>query len=798
MARLIRILILMVLVIAPGLSGGLAQTTPPSFDDWRRVATRAEESIQSARASEAAMGALRDQLVDWREEFTDFASTTGIAIKTLEARLESLGPSPEKPGDEPSEIATHRKDLNAQLAKARVPIVKAELASTEAEKLIEGVDKLLRDRHASELQQRGPSPVFLKNWKLAIRSLKTSGAGLFGEVQTAWAYEKRSKQFSQNAVRFFLLLAVAIVLLTRGAIWTTRALGALKHPQMSASRQIAGLFISLGYVIVPLVGIYILVEALYTIDLVGLRGERVLKKLPLAAFLYLMPVWIGRRIFTPDGTNSNNIRLSDRHRRQALQATYLLGAVMALHQIFKAVAGFDGWGSEARSVILFPLIFSAALLMLRFAHLFRANVIFNKGVSDSEVKYYDHFLTVLARFYQAAAVIGTGLAVAGYTRASEALIFPAIYSVQLVTFLVLLHRLFNKVFSVRDDGGAESERTLWPLILSSAAVLASTPVFLLIWGMRPLEISTLYAQILSGVRVGEITISPSQIIIFVAVFSIGYALTRLIQSFLKNTFLPRTRLDVGGQNAVVAGVGYVGITLAAMIALNNTGIDLGSIALVASALSVGIGFGLQTIVSNFVSGIILLIERPIAEGDWIEVNGQMGYVRDISVRSTRIETFDRTDVIVPNSDLVAGTVTNYTRGNTVGRVIVPVGVAYGTDPRLIERILLEVANAHPMILAAPAPYVVFQGFGDSSLDFEVRAILRDVNWVLSVRSDMNYEIARRFVEEGIEIPFPQQDVWFRNPDAVKHGVQVEPVSPQELKSVSQPDNDGPDGPGDTQ
>jgi potassium-dependent mechanosensitive channel len=300
------------------------------------------------------------------------------------------------------------------------------------------------------------------------------------------------------------------------------------------------------------------------------------------------------------------------------------------------------------------------------------------------------------------------------------------------------------------------------LVVDAVLALAAAPALLLLAGFEPSAVRELFIRALAGFRIGGVVISLTDILSAIFVFVLILGGTRLIQSGLQRGPLAHSRMDSGVQNSLTTLLGYAGLVFAAATALSVAGVDLSNLALIAGALSVGIGFGLQSVVNNFVSGLILLFERPIKVGDWIVTNSGEGIVKKISVRSTEIETFDRSSIIIPNAELIASTVTNWTHKNNVGRVRIPIGVAYGSDPELVRDVLLKCAEEHPLILLSPPAFVSWEGFGASSLDFDLRCFLADISKGLQVRTELRFAIYKAFKENGIEFPFPQRDVHIRS------------------------------------
>jgi potassium efflux system protein len=296
------------------------------------------------------------------------------------------------------------------------------------------------------------------------------------------------------------------------------------------------------------------------------------------------------------------------------------------------------------------------------------------------------------------------------------------------------------------------------IVLDLVVLVVGIPLLLLQWGYEWNSVRDWMQTAFLGFQVGGVRVSLGTLFTATAILFAGIIATLLIRRMLIRRLRPVLVNDGGAVDSIAAILSYGGFIGAVLVALSYLGVSLSNLLLVAGALSVGIGFGLQSIANNFISGLILLMERPIKVGDWIVLGDQQGRVQKISVRSTEIRTFDRSTLIVPNADLITGRVVNWTHGDTLGRVIIPVGVSYSADPRKVLELLLKVAQDCKLTLDHPKPIVVFEGFGDSSLDFTLRTYIRDISDGLAVQTELRVAIFEALRSNNIEIPFPQRDV----------------------------------------
>lgn len=289
------------------------------------------------------------------------------------------------------------------------------------------------------------------------------------------------------------------------------------------------------------------------------------------------------------------------------------------------------------------------------------------------------------------------------------------------------------------------------------AGLMAVPLF---WGMESAQLLDLGEAAVSGIKVGSVTLSLRDA--GLALFGVALVLlaTRLLQAVLEDRVFPEIEADVGVQTALKSGVGYVGLAFAGLVGLLALNVELGSLAIVFGALSVGIGFGLQAIVGNFISGLIMLVERPIKVGDWVVVKGEEGIVKRISVRATELQTFERSSVLIPNSELISGTVTNWTFKDVTGRVDIVFGVDYEADVDEVRELMLTIAREHPDVLRDPAPRAMLKDFGDSALVFELWAFVNvdGASDTLAVESELRAGLLKALRAAGISMPYPRRDI----------------------------------------
>jgi small-conductance mechanosensitive channel len=330
------------------------------------------------------------------------------------------------------------------------------------------------------------------------------------------------------------------------------------------------------------------------------------------------------------------------------------------------------------------------------------------------------------------------------------------------TTRILLELLLTMIPVIRRHAGVIIT-SLQPFIFCLCAILFYAS-FSSVWLLFPTAQDAIKALAAFGIPFGSYTLTMETVVVGLGIIYGALLISRAIQAILLDEIMPRNNIDLGVQLSITRLVHYTILLIGFLVLLQVMGVSLTKLTILGGALGVGIGFGLQTIVNNFASGLILLFERPLKVGDTIELGTEMGVVKHLGLRSTIIKTFDNAEIVVPNSDLVSAQVTNWTLAERKARVKVPIGVAYGSDINQVLQILLSVAGDHPMTLTTPPPRALFLNFGASSLDFELRVWIADFSDRRQVQSELNQEINNEFADAGIEIPFPQTDLHIRTID----------------------------------
>jgi small-conductance mechanosensitive channel len=295
----------------------------------------------------------------------------------------------------------------------------------------------------------------------------------------------------------------------------------------------------------------------------------------------------------------------------------------------------------------------------------------------------------------------------------------------------------------------------------------------LVWGALTLDLLELRVPAAAAVRrvltaqlaVGELHVSLGDFAAFGFTVWLAFLVSRFVRFVLEEDVYSHLHLERGMPYAVSTLLHYAVLVLGFIFAVAALGVDLNRFAILAGAFGVGIGFGLQNVVNNFVSGLILLFERPIQIGDTVQLGELLGEVKRIGIRASVVRTWDGAEVVVPNGKLISEQLTNWTLSDRHRRIDVSVGVAYGSDPEQVLALLLQVAAAHPEVLSEPAPQALFLGFGDSALDFVLRGWTAQFENAVRIRSELTVAVSRALAEAGIEVPFPQRDLHVKSLDA---------------------------------
>jgi potassium efflux system protein len=793
MARALLRCMLLVVLLAPLPGGAETELSDEQFNQLTRRWNQALDSISADLRDRTIVGdslaALRENLKIIEESAAEARDEAAAAADDQQVLLDAIGPVPaegEPPEDEV--LAAERSLIANRLSRSLGRVKRSSVVLARARDLREHAVEEETAALLGAIRERAVSPLMPDVVMSALAGLRDRLGGL-GDMIFQSGQSGDFRLWSRAGAMLAAVVALVLLVALPLRHWLLMTFGpdaGIERP--SATRRFgAGLALALANAVIPALVILGLQAALRAI---GAGDLGLIVDVLLRVALDVVPlVGLAHAIVMPGRPAWRISALTDAAAAHLFRAICVYAVALlviapglvALSPIYAHGRFFELAGLrtelDALSGLVAVILFGIAMLNL----VRRRNWMYRPEDATEETGGQE-FGGALARtatiLVTAGLIASMALCAIGYVNLGVFVVSSMTRTLVLLGYAFGLRALFYQGVcvatsaenalgrSVRrrlalDDGGA-AHLVFWVMLALDvliATLLVGT--IAIMWGLPGAVLDQATDLAINGVEVGDLNLSLVKIALALGVFVGLLTLVRVLQHFLADRVLVQTRLELGVRDALATGVSYVGYVLAALITFAFLGLDVGNLALIFGALSVGIGFGLQHVVSNFVSGLILLVQRPIKTGDWIVVGDQQGYVRRISVISTEIQTFDAAAVIVPNSTILSSQVVNWHLHNKLGRVIIRIGVAYDSDPEQVREVLLACAEENTDLLRRPAPQVFFLEFGESSLDFELRFFLREIDESLRVSSDLRFAIKKAFAEAGIEIPFPQRDLHIR-------------------------------------
>jgi len=738
--------------------------------DWQRQLDLLEKELSRPRLRYSELNEFRDRLQRVRSEAADLWNKLQPRLQADKAQMNLFGPAPAtgQPA-EPEQTALARAELNYHSSLLSGGQTAVNSTNLRIENLLNAIQDVRRKNFSSVLFQPIPHIYAYETWANLPDHLPAAARKIRDLITDWWQNVPDRREVGYTAIEALLLASLLGAACWRGIRRTRRWEETAEPPPFwrRASAAAALVVFRALPVVVPVVFLYGMISSTQNLP------ERIdwLFYLTAQSLVIVFTVWaLAGAVFSPGAPHWRLVPTSDAAAARLRNLTTLLAVVYSVTTFLYI----------ATRLIQAPFALTIAIALpssLLIAGLVVALLRTPLGVASTAPRLFKLVRTIVWAIVGAIVVS----ALAGYLPLARFLAQQLVVTGSILALIYLL-LLWVDGFAqgLSDDGTiaggwlkrsaalerARREQLALPisLFLKFAVLVLSVPLIMLQWGYTGPDIREWYWQLFFGLRIGNTEVTFGALLASILVFGVGYAAARLFQGWLDARVLLPAGISGGVRNSIRTGIGYVGIVIAALMAFSYAGFSLSNIAIIAGALSVGIGFGLQNLVNNFVSGLILLAERPIRVGDMVVVGGEEGYVRKISVRSTELETFDGAHVLVPNSYFVAEKVKNWTFRNNVRRITIPIGVAYGSDARQVQAVLLKVAAENPDVLKAPGPAVTLDEFAPASVNFTLYAFIADITKTGSVRTALAMAILEAFNEAGIVIPFGQTDVTIRQMD----------------------------------